>query len=132
HVVTTVEEAEAILRDLWFGWFEGIYNQDEDRIREVVGTQAMLDAAKEQFGLMEFSEPPSSSDIGYSNSEVLRSDEGCLVVWTETTLTGFNEATTTDVHVMRFANDAWVLVSLWRERNDLWDADCEAQLEPLS
>ncbi|MGH8950519.1 MAG: hypothetical protein ACRDX9_03750, partial [Acidimicrobiia bacterium] len=40
HVVTTVEEAEAILRDLWFGWFEGIYNQDEDRIREVVGTQA--------------------------------------------------------------------------------------------
>src|SRR3990172_2759115 len=40
HVVTTVEEAEAVLRQLWLGWFEGIYNQDEERIREVVATQA--------------------------------------------------------------------------------------------
>ncbi|MEA1902087.1 MAG: hypothetical protein U9N56_01015, partial [Actinomycetota bacterium] len=39
HVVETVEEAEAILRELWFGWFEGIYSQDEDRIREVVATE---------------------------------------------------------------------------------------------
>ena len=39
HVVETVEEAEAILRELWFGWFAGIYNQDEDRIREVVATE---------------------------------------------------------------------------------------------
>ena len=31
HVVETVAEAEEILRNLWFGWFEGIYNQDEDR-----------------------------------------------------------------------------------------------------
>ena len=54
HVVATVEEAEEILTGLWFGWFEGIYNQDEDRIREVVGTQAMLDAARAQFGVMEF------------------------------------------------------------------------------
>ena len=44
HVVETVEEAEEILRRLWFGWFEGIYNQDEDRIREVVATQRFLDA----------------------------------------------------------------------------------------
>ena len=38
HVVETVEEAETILRELWFGWFEGIYHQDEQRIREVVAT----------------------------------------------------------------------------------------------
>ncbi len=36
HVVETVAEAEEILRQLWFGWFEGIYNEDVDRIREVV------------------------------------------------------------------------------------------------
>ena len=54
HIVATVGEAEEILRALWFGWFEGIYNEDEDRIREVVGTQAMLDAARSQFGVMEF------------------------------------------------------------------------------
>ena len=40
-----VEEAEEILRELWFGWFEGIYNQDEDRIREVVASNPKLVAA---------------------------------------------------------------------------------------
>jgi hypothetical protein len=131
-VVTTVGEAEAILRELWFGWFEGIYNQDEDRIKEVVGTQAMLDSARAQFGVMEFSGSPTSSDLEYSDSEVLRADETCLVVWTETALTGFTVAQTADVHVMRSTQDRWVLASLWQQRNDLWDTDCEAQLEPLS
>ncbi len=49
HVVETVEEAEEILRELWFGWFEGIYNQDEDRIREVVATEEFLSAGIEAF-----------------------------------------------------------------------------------
>ena len=61
HVVASVEEAEEILRALWFGWFEGIYNQDEDRIREVVGTQAMLDSARSQFGVMEFAAPTAEA-----------------------------------------------------------------------
>ena len=50
HVVETVEEAEAILRELWFGWFEGIYNQDEDRIREVVVLEQTVDTARQAFG----------------------------------------------------------------------------------
>ena len=132
HIVATVGEAEEILQALWFGWFEGIYNQDENRIREVVGTQAMLDAALEQFGVMEFGREPRATDLAYSASEILRADESCLVVWTTTRVSGFNEATTTDVHVLRSRDDSWVLASLWREKNDLWDTDCEFQLEPLS
>ncbi|MGB8362409.1 MAG: hypothetical protein WCE80_13505, partial [Acidimicrobiia bacterium] len=58
HVVTSVEEAETILRELWFGWFEGIYNQDEDRIREVVASQHQLELAKSQFGVMQFVSRP--------------------------------------------------------------------------
>ena len=53
HIVETVEEAEEILRELWFGWFEGIYNQDEDRIREVVATEESVEEAKSQFGQVE-------------------------------------------------------------------------------
>ncbi|MGH8947912.1 MAG: hypothetical protein ACRDXF_03550, partial [Acidimicrobiia bacterium] len=109
HIVATVEEAEEILRALWFGWFEGIYNQDEDRIREVVGTQAMLDAARSQFGVMQFDREPQTADLTYSDSEILRADEDCLVVWTTTQVSSFNEATTTDVHVLRFRGDQWVL-----------------------
>ncbi len=59
-VVTTVEQAEEILAALWFGWFEGIYNQDEARIREVVGSQTALDNAMSQFGVMEFRRLPRS------------------------------------------------------------------------
>ncbi|MFQ5523113.1 MAG: hypothetical protein ACE5F5_06000, partial [Acidimicrobiia bacterium] len=59
HVVETVEEAEAILRELWFGWFEGIYNQDEDRIREVVATEEQVEDARAQFDVMTFTEPPT-------------------------------------------------------------------------
>jgi len=132
HVVTTVEEAEAILRELWFGWFEGIYNQDEDRIREVVGTQAMLDAARAQFGVMEFTAAPDPSHLDYAGSEILRADQDCLVVWTDTVVSGFTTARTADVHVMRYSEGGWKLASLWQQKNDLWDTDCEGQLEPPS
>jgi hypothetical protein len=131
HVVATVEEAEEILRNLWFGWFEGIYNQDESRIREVVGTQSMLNAARAQFGVMDFQAAPALESIGFSDVEILRSDEGCLVLWATTELEGFNDARTTDVHVLRNVGNQWLLVSLWRNRNDLWEMDCEGQLEPL-
>ena len=63
HIVATVGEAEEILRALWFGWFEGIYNEDEERIREVVGTQAMLESAQEQFGVMEFETAPTADGL---------------------------------------------------------------------
>jgi hypothetical protein len=129
HVVTTVEEAEAILRQLWFGWFEGIYNQDEERIREVVGTQAALDDAKAQFGVMSFSREPQSDDIVFADSEILRSDESCLAIWTTLVLAGFREGTSTAVHVLRAHGDGWVSVGLWDFREDLWEQDCDAVLE---
>jgi hypothetical protein len=132
NVVTTVDEAEAILRELWFGWFEGIYNQDEDRIKEVVGTQAMLDAARAQFGVMEFGAHPAPSHLEYADSEILRADQECLVVWTDTVVSGFTTARTADVHVMRYSDGGWKLASLWQQKNDLWDTDCEGQLEPPS
>jgi hypothetical protein len=134
HVVATVEEAEAILRYLWFGWFEGIYNQDEARIREVVGTQSMLDAARAQFGVMEFSAPPSPDAIGIEQVEMLRSDDGCLVLWVTGTAPFIDAQTNSvmSVEVMRWSGDSWLLASTWQNRNDLWEADCEGQLQPLS
>ena len=132
HVVTTVEEAEVILRDLWFGWFEGIYNQDEDRIREVVGTQAMLDAAVGQFGVMAFEQAPSREEILFAESEILLTSESCLVVWSRSD-TAFlpTGAPREGVDVLRWNGESWQLGSSWAHRDDLWEADCEAELEPL-
>jgi hypothetical protein len=131
HVVTSVEEAEEILRALWFGWFEGIYHQDEDRIKEVVGTQSALDSATSQFGQMDFQRAPDISDIQFLESELLRSDDECVAVWTTLTLSGFREGATTAVHVLRWNDGRWVSVGLWELKNDRWNQDCDGQLESL-
>lgn len=132
HVVATVEEAEEILRDLWFGWFEGIYNQDEARIREVVGTQTAIDDAHSQFGTMEFEREPLPSDLTMTDSEVLHSSEECLAIWTTLTLSGFRSGASSGVHVLRWVGNRWVSVSVWEFKNDLWEQDCQGQLQPLS
>jgi len=133
HVVATVEEAEEILRALWFGWFEGIYNQDEDRIREVVGTQAMLDAAREAFEAP-FTARPSLEDVRLNQTDILRSDEACLVVWMGIDVSAFRgEGSQSEmVAVVRRADDMWKLASTWTHKDDLWDADCESELQPVS
>ena len=82
HVVETVEEAEEILRELWFGWFEGIYNRDVERIREVVATEDQVEQARAQFGVMEFFSQPMAKNIIFDESEILRSDDNCLAIWT--------------------------------------------------
>jgi hypothetical protein len=128
-----VEEAEEILRDLWFGWFEGIYNQDEARIREVVGTQAMLDAAVESFGAP-FTAEPTLNGVLLSESELLRSDENCLVLWSTIDVSAFRgEGSHSQmVTVTRWAGDSWKLATTWAHKEDLWEADCESALSPLS
>ena len=114
HLVTTVEEAETILRELWFGWFEGIYNQDEDRIKEVVGTQAMVDAALEAFGAP-FVARPSLDGVIVSGTEVLRADTTCLAIWTTIDVSEFRGtgASTDNVVVLRNVDSAWRLATTW-------------------
>jgi hypothetical protein len=128
HVVATVEEAEEILRSLWFGWFEGIYNQDQTRIREVVGTQAMLDAARAQFGVMEFTTPPTAEGIGVSEVEILRSDSNCLATWASVAA-AFRSGSTEGVQILRNSNGRWVFAGFWTHRDDLWESDCESPLD---
>ena len=133
HVVTTVEEAEEILRQLWFGWFEGIYNQDEERIKEVVGSQTLLDSARAAFGALALVKEPEPKDIAFGSIEVLLSNDNCLVIWATLDVTAFSGegAVESSVHVLRRVDEAWRLTTLWINRNDLWESDCESSLEPL-
>lgn len=124
HIVETVAEAEEILREIWFAWFEGIYNQDKDRIREVVVTEEQVEDAVQRFGESEFSRKPESSDISFSGTEILQSDKECVAVWTRVVLTGFREGSSEGVHILRRSRDKWLLHTLWRHRNDLWQTDC--------
>ncbi|MFP3881822.1 MAG: hypothetical protein ACLFRT_05320 [Actinomycetota bacterium] len=128
HVVETVEEAEAILRELWFGWFEGIYNEDEDRIREVVGNPKQVDLAVSQFGVMGFESRPTRSGINMKDTELLHTDDQCLAVWSEIDATSIVGQTNDGVHVFRRKGDSWLFVSQWAFREDRWEDDCQSQL----
>lgn len=127
HVVETVEEAEAILRELWFGWFEGIYNEDEDRIREVVVLEETVDRARDSFDI-DFEREPQPEDISFNETEILRSDAKCLAVETELLLSGFREGLSRAVEVLRWTASGWKSLSTWTDRGDLWEADCESSL----
>ena len=127
HVVETVEEAEEVLRELWFGWFEGIYKQDEDRIREVVATEEQVQTARDQFGVMEFVAPPTREGLVFSETEILRSDEECLAVWAEVS-GDFRPGSSEGVHVVRWNSESWTYLNYWALRDDLWPADCDALL----
>jgi hypothetical protein len=129
HVVETVEEAEEILRELWFGWFEGIYNQDEDRIREVVATEEFLNAGIEAFEALEFTSPPTREAISFDDTELLEATAECIAIWTTGTVEflGTNRENT-GVDVLRRTNNTWQILSTWLYKDDLWQADCESRL----
>ena len=131
HVVETVEEAETILRELWFGWFQGIYNEDEERIREVVATEQMLNAALNAFGT-QFESAPAADQIEI-DIEILKADEECLVTWGLLDITAFRgpDAATRNVQVLRRADGQWKFATSWLNPEDLWETDCESELQPL-
>ena len=132
HVVTTVEEAEEILRELWFGWFEGIYNQDIDRIREVVATEEFMVAATDSFGLLPFTREPDPDSIELLAMELLRTDDRCIAVLSTSNVEFLDSGPArVAVDIMRLTDSGWRLFSSWTNEDDLWDADCESQLLPL-
>jgi hypothetical protein len=135
HVVTTVEEAEEILRGLWFGWFEGIYTQDEERIKEVVGSHRLLDNAKAAFESVSFVAAPTIEGVVLDEAEILLSDEICLVIWSGSDVVFLDNPQGTlreGVDVFRWTENGWLMVSSWQHKSDLWETDCESVLEPLS
>jgi hypothetical protein len=129
-IIDTVEEAEAVLTELWFGWFEGIYNQDVDRIKEVVASQARLDSAVSAFSEMEFDSVPTRSGIHVSDIEMLRADDDCTAVWAHLEVS-FRGGASQSVQILRVVDGQWKSVSSWVSKDDLWEMDCDSQLEPL-
>lgn len=121
-------EAESILRSFWFGWFDGIYHQDERRIRDVVINESDVDDARAAFGEMEFVGAPDPSALILENVEVLHRDSDCVAIWAVVSAPAFREGSTDGVFVMRLTEAGWKKLSHWIYRGDLWEADCDALL----
>jgi hypothetical protein len=133
HVVTTVEEAEEILRALIYRRLLGIFQQDQEEIAQIVASESALDSAVQAFGRIDFEQEPSLSGVVLKDLEILRADEACLATWTQLDVTAFQGegATSSAVVVLRRLDNEWKWASIWRFRDDLWEADCDSQLEPL-
>ena len=80
-----IEEVEAILSDLWFGWLDAIYRKDADALWEVVATTPQHDAGVSAMETVEFLAPPDSRRHHQSRwTKILLDREDCLVTYSTT------------------------------------------------
>ena len=119
-----------LLEELYFGWFEAIYHNDEDRVREVIATAVYLDAFHEAAESMELPRAPTRSDVRITDLEILRDDQSCLVIFSTLDLTDWRgpEATVEGVNVLLRHDGKFKLGTAWTNRSDLWHTDC--MIEP--
>jgi hypothetical protein len=123
-----IAEVEAILRDLWFGWFDAIYRKDADALWEVVATSTGYEDGLAAMQTLEFLVQPTAETTYVSVREILLDRADCLVVALELQAQGYlgPDATTVSVDVLwpdeRYG---WRLATRWTDRNDQWLSDCD-------
>jgi len=127
HVVETVEEAEAIIASHYYRWFRGIYEEDAALIRSTVILEEQVDAAKAQFGQMEFASEPRPESFSFADTKILESNANCLAVWTIVSAS-FRAGSSQGVLVFRNVSSKWKFLSSWQSSADLWEADCQSSL----
>ena len=131
-LTTTAEqrlaEVEALLKDLWFGWFDAIYRKDPDALWQVVATTTFYDAGVAAMETMTFQSGPERNDISIVSLEILLDRPDCLVASQNVDVSPFRGPGTLIQNVsvlwqdtqygFRFATD-------WVHPGDLWLQDCD-------
>ena len=118
-------EVEMILQELWFGWFDAIYNKDADALWEVVATTRFHDAGIAAMESLDFSEAPIESDITIEIESLLLDRADCLVVHHQASAE-FIEAVNSTVSVMWPDQQyGWRFASAWVLPGDMWLQDCD-------
>ena len=128
-VVDREAEVEAVLQELWFGWFDAIYRKDEEALRRVVATE---DAYQDGLTAMEratFIAAPTLHETRVEVLEILRDSPTCLVVWSRVDVSVYRgEGMTSEaVEVLWPTSDGWAHASSWLYPEDLWEQDCPSE-----
>ena len=119
-------EVEALLQDLWLGWFDAIYRKDPDALWRVVATTRNHDAGVAAMDTMDFTAPPSVQSFQLEDLEILLDRPDCLVTFYQIDASVMLDQPPSQFvsvmwphpqHGFRFASD-------WRFPNDLWAPDC--------
>lgn len=125
------EEVRLILQDLYYRWFDAIYRNDEDAVRQVIATGVYLNAFRDSVENMELPRAPQYDDIVIRDLELLRDTRRCLVTFATIDLTSWRgqDALTSGVNVLLPVNGGWRFATSWTNKSDLWEADCDIQPE---
>lgn len=124
-----VEEVRLILEDLYFRWFQAIYNNDEEAVRDVIATQNNLSDFRSAVENLELPRSPELGDITVRDINLLRDDPDCLVAEFVLDLSSWRgEGMVTEgVDVLLRVGQEWRFGTSWESANDLWQEDCEIE-----
>jgi len=122
-----VAEVEAILEELWFGWFDAIYRKDADALWEVVATTRRYDAGLTAMQGMEFTSPPTLDGVDVEVLGILLDREDCMVVQNTIDMTAFRETVGgSTVNVLwPHPRYGWRFATDWSNSIDRWLDDCD-------
>jgi hypothetical protein len=130
-LTTTAEqrlaEVEALLQQLWFGWFDAIYRKDPDALWEVVATTTFYDAGVAAMETMEFIAAPTSEGVLIEDLSILLDRPDCLVVENSIDMTAFRglDGDTTVSVLWPDIGFGFRFATGWQFANDLWLNDCD-------
>jgi hypothetical protein len=122
-----IAEVEQILTDLWFGWFDAIYERNSDDLWNVVATTRQHEAGIAAMDNLSFVSAPSVEGLDVQVNEVLLDRNDCLVVHqtlTALTLEGSPSVETVEV-MWPDPRYGWRFATSWAHPEDLWKADCD-------
>jgi Flp pilus assembly protein CpaB len=119
-------EVEAILQDLWFGWFDAIYRKDPDALWEVVATSAKHAEGVAAMEIADFGEP-TPEGVRVEVLEILLDRGDCLVVHDRVSVGGFTTEGSSEAVDVLWPDEryGWRRATSWANPNDLWLGDCD-------
>lgn len=122
-----IAEVEAILTDLWFGWFDAIYRKDADALWGVVATTSSYEAGVRAMDRLQFDEAPTAAGIGLTVKDILLDRPDCLVVEDSISVLFLgNDPTESGVEVLwPHPQRGWRFATGWVYPRDRWLSDCD-------
>ncbi|MEX2280000.1 MAG: hypothetical protein WEA76_07930 [Acidimicrobiia bacterium] len=120
-------EIEEILRDFYFGWFDGIYRQDVDTLDRVAGSTEVFESGVAAFGKPKYTAQPTREAVGVKVKNVLLDRPDCLVVSADIDFRSFIDIDRVmpAVDVFFRVGDRWGRAVSYQYEKEMWQFACD-------
>ncbi|MEX1044398.1 MAG: hypothetical protein WD020_07135 [Acidimicrobiia bacterium] len=126
-VVDRETEIEEILRDFYFGWFDGIYREDVATLDRVAGSKEVFESGVAAFGKPKFTTEPTRDAVGVKVKNVLLDRPDCLVVSADIDFQSFIDIDRVmpAVDVFFRVGDGWGRAISYQYEKEMWQFACD-------